>query len=219
MTVSTSPQIAKAKTAPKRALPKRHARAAVLEQEPQPHRWTRADYYKMGELGLLPEKNVELIEGEIIEMSPIHSPHATAVTLLNEVLREVFSKGWVIREEKPLSLGTNSDPQPDLAVVAGKVRDYAQAHPDTAALVIEVAESTLSYDRKRKASLYAKAGIQDYWIINLVNQQVEVHRRPIADKDAPSGFSYGELSIFKDGDKVAPLAKPKAKIAVADLLP
>ena len=213
----TSPQPAKARTEPKRAVPKR--RATVLLQDPQPHRWTRAEYYKMGELGLLPEKNVELIEGEIIEMSPVHSPHVTAVMIANETLRMAFGKGWIVREEKPLSLGTNSDPQPDLAIVVGKLRDYAKAHPRTAALVIEVAESTLAYDRKQKASLYAKAGIQDYWIINLVHCQVEVYRRPMVDEVAPYGFSYGELSIFKTGDKVVPLAKPKIKITVADLLP
>jgi Uma2 family endonuclease len=160
-----------------------------------------------------------LIEGEIIEMSPVYSPHVTGVTLTAEVLRAAFGKGWVIREEKPLSLGLDSDPEPDLAVVSGKPRDYKDAHPTTAALVIEVAESTLGYDRKQKASLYAKAGIPDYWIINLVHRQVEIYRRPLTDATAPYGFSYGGLSIFKEGDVVAPLAKPKAKIAVVDLLP
>jgi Uma2 family endonuclease len=190
---------------------------AQLAPEPHPYRWTRTQYYQMGEL--LAGKRVELIEGEIIEMSPVYSPHVTGVMLTDEVLRAAFGKGWVIREEKPLSLGADSDPEPDLAVVPGKLRDYKDAHPTTAALVIEVSESTLGYDRNQKASLYAKAGIADYWVVNLVHRQVEVYRRPIADAAAPYGFSYGELSIFKEGDTVAPLAKPKVKIAVADLLP
>ena len=173
----------------------------------------------MGEAGLFEGKRVELIEGEIIEMSPIHSPHVTSVTVLDDVLRAVFGKGWVLRVQAPLSLGINSDPQPDFAIVTGKARDYKDAHPTTAALVIEVSETTLGYDRKQKASLYAKAGIQDFWIINLRHRQVEVYRRPIADETAVYGFNYGELSIYKDGDKVAPLVKPKAKMAVTDLLP
>jgi Uma2 family endonuclease len=187
--------------------------------ESRPYRWTREEYYKMGEIGFFEDKRVELIEGEVIEMSPIYSPHATSVTLAGEVLREIFGKGWVIREEKPLSLGANSDPEPDIALVAGKIRDFEKAHPSTAALVIEVADSSLSYDRTRKASLYAKAGIPDYWFLNLQGRQIEVHRRPIADGAAEFGFSYGDKMIFKEGDSVRPLAKPKASIAVADLLP
>lgn len=187
--------------------------------ESKPYRWTREEYYKMGEIGLFDDKRVELIEGEVIEMSPVYSSHATSVTLTGEILREIFGKGWVVREEKLLSLGANSDPEPDIALVAGKIRDFEKAHPSTAALVIEVSDSSLSYDRTRKASLYAKAGIPDYWVLNLFDRQLEVHRRPIADSSAEFGFSYGDKMIFKEGDSVRPLAKPKASIAVADLLP
>lgn len=176
-------------------------------------------YYKMGELGFFDDKRVELIEGRVFEMSPIYSPHATSVTLAGEVLREIFGRGWIVREEKPLSLDANSDPEPDIALVAGKARDFKDAHPTTAALVIEAADSSLSYDRNHKASLYAKAGIADYWIVNLQDRQIEVHRRPIADANAEFGFSYGDKMIFKEGDSVKPLAKPKVSIAVADLLP
>lgn len=186
---------------------------------PRPHRWTREEYYKMGEEGFFQDQRVELIEGEVIEMSPVYAPHATSVTATAEVLRAVFGKGWVIREEKPLGLGINSDPEPDVAVVAGKLGDFKDAHPTTAALVIEVADSSLSYDRTQKASLYAKAGITDYWIVNLQERQIEVHRRPIVDANARFGFGYADKMIFKEGDSVKPLAKPKASIAVADLLP
>src|SRR5215468_2290997 len=158
--------------------------------ESRPYLWTREKYYKMGEIGLFEDKRVELIEGEVIEMSPIYSPHATSVTLAGDVLRAIFGKGWVVREEKPLSLGDDSDPEPDIALVEGKARDFKDAHPTTAALVIEVADSSLSYDRSRKASLYAKAGIPDYWILNLQDRQIEVHRRPISDGASEFGFSY-----------------------------
>jgi Uma2 family endonuclease len=173
----------------------------------------------MGELGYFEGKRVELIEGEVFEMSPIYSPHATSVTLTAEILRQVFGKGWVIREEKPLSLGINSDPQPDVAVVPGKVRDYKDRHPSTASLVIEVADSSLTYDRTYKASLYAKAEIADYWIINIQERQVEVYRRPIITASAEFGFNYANKMVLKEDDSVKPLAKSKARIAVADLLP
>ncbi|HMV50438.1 MAG TPA: Uma2 family endonuclease [Blastocatellia bacterium] len=186
---------------------------------PTPHRWTRDEYYKIGELGFFDGKRVELIEGEVLEMSPVYSPHVTSVVVTADIFRLAFGKGWVIREEKPISLGASSDPEPDIAVVAGKARDYKDAHPTTAALVVEVSDSSLAYDRNEKAGLYAKSGIKDYWIINLPDRQVEVYRRPIADNAAEFGFSYANKMIFKEGKSVAPLAKPKTKIAVAELLP
>jgi Uma2 family endonuclease len=190
-----------------------------LTPEPKVHKWTRDEYYKMGEMGLFEGKHVELIEGEVIEMSPINEPHATSVTLVDDKLHEVFSKGWVIRIQAPLSLGEESDPQPDAAVVVGQARDFKAAHPTTAALVVEVADSLLAYDRKEKASLYAKAGLADYWILNLQNRQLEAHRRPQTDANAEFGFSYAEVLIFEETDSVTPLSAPKAIIAVADLLP
>lgn len=190
-----------------------------LNASPKPYRWTREEYYKLGETDFFADKRVELIEGEVIEMSPMYSPHMTSVTLADDVMREVFGKGWVVRIQGPLSLGTDSDPQPDVAVVAGKTRDFKDAHPSTAALVIEVAVSSLDYDRKQKSSLYAKAGIKDYWIINVEDEQLEVYRRPIADANGIYGFIYAQTLIFKKGDVVKPLAKSKATIAVADLLP
>ncbi len=190
-----------------------------LSADPKPYRWTREEYYKLGEVGILADKNVELIEGEVIEMSPIYSPHATTVTIVQELMSEIFGRGWVVRIQQPLSLGTDSDPQPDIAVVTGKARDFIDAHPTSAALVIEVAVSSLSYDRKQKASLYAKAGIKDYWIANVQDEQLEVYRRPIADGNGEYGFIYAQTLIFKKGDVVKPLAKPKAAIAVGDLLP
>ena len=190
-----------------------------LRADPKPYRWTREQYYKLGEVGILADKNVELIEGKVIEMSPIYSPHATIVTIVQELMSEIFGKGWVVRIQQPLSLGTDSDPQPDIAVITGKARDFMDAHPTSAALVIEVAVSSLSYDRKQKASLYAKAGIKDYWIVNVEDEQLEVYRRPIADANGEYGFSYAQTLIFKKGDVVKPLAKSKVVIAVADLLP
>ena len=183
------------------------------------HQWTVEEYYRMGDASLFEGRHVELIEGEIIDMATMLSPHATSVTLTVEAVREAVGQGWVVRNQMPLRLSDISEPEPDVVVVAGKIRDFKDAHPTTAALVIEVSESTLSYDSKQKASMYAKAGMQDYWIINLVHRQVEIYRRPILDAPAAYGLSYGERGLYQEGDWAAPLALPNAQIAVADLLP
>ncbi len=179
--------------------------------------WTRDEYYKMAELGFFHGKRVELIEGEIIEVSPMKSLHITGISLADEVLREVFAQGFVIRVQAPLSFSGNTEPEPDVAVVKGKIRDFTDAHPKTAELIVEVSDATLRYDRTKKATLYAKNKIQEYWILNVKNRSLEVYRRPIRDKKL--GFVYTEIQILTGKDSVAPLAKPYAKIKVADILP
>jgi Uma2 family endonuclease len=187
--------------------------------EPQVHLWTRDEFYQLGEFGLFKDRPIELIEGRIIEMSPMGAPHIALVTIIGDILREVFGSGYFIRGQGPLDLGELFQPQPDIAVIAGKARDYIKNHPTTAVLVIEVAESSLAYDRTVKTSLYAKAGLADYWIINLIDNQLEVYRQPGADPNARYEVSYGETHILTPGDTVTPLARPEARIAVADLLP
>ena len=163
-------------------------------------------------------QRVELIEGEIVDMSPQMSPHAMAISLTLLELQKAFPDSYV-RMQLPLSFGSSSEPEPDLAVVTGKPRDYPTGHPQTALLVVEVSDSTLRYDRTRKASLYARAGIEDYWVLNLVKKCLEVMRGPVEDGDAEFGWGYASITTLKSGDHVSPLAKPQAAIAVADLLP
>lgn len=188
-------------------------------RHPRPYKWNREEYYKMGDAGFFNRRRVQLVGGEVIETSPVTSQHATSTVLAADVLRDVFGSNWVIRQQAPIAISKFSEPNPDIAVAFGKSRDFKEAHPRTAALVIEVADSTLQYDRNQKASLYAKAGIADYWVVNLQQRRVEVYRRPILDATAKFGFSYANRMIFKEGDTIKPLAKPKAAIAVADLLP
>ncbi len=180
-------------------------------------KWNQEEYYKMAELGFFHGKRVELIEGEIIEMSPMKSPHATSVSLVGEILREIFQKDYFVRSQLPMSFSKNTEPEPDIAVIKGKIRDFAEKHPKTAELIIEVSDATLSYDRTAKAGIYAKNEIQDYWIVNVKNSCLEVYRHPINNKNL--GFVYSERTIFTEKDTVSPLAAPKAKIKVADLLP
>jgi Uma2 family endonuclease len=181
--------------------------------------WTKHEYYKMAEMGLFDGKHVELIEGDVIEMSPMRPPHRTAVVLTGDRLRGVFGAGYFISVQSPFDAGEPSEPEPDIAVIPGNVRDYKVAHPTTAVLIVEVADTSLQYDRIVKASLYAKAGIKEYWIVNLVDNQVEVYRHPVPMLEQTYGFGYTTVTILKTSDTITPLAAPHMTIAVAELLP
>lgn len=188
-------------------------------EEPKQFKWTKSQYHQLAELGLFEGKRTEFLEGEIIEMPTMNSPHATGLTLTDDALRKVFPEGFVIRNQMPLDFDGDFETVPDLAIVKGKTRDFFDSHPQTADLVVEVSDTTLSYDRNRKASLYAKFSIRDYWVLNLKNRKLEVYRTPIEDENAYYGFSFAEKLTFKESDEVSPLANPDAKIKVADLLP
>jgi len=167
----------------------------------------------MAETGILrPDDRVELIDGEILTMAPQKSPHATAVRLAEEALRAAFGQGFEVRPQLPLALTEASEPEPDLAVVAGAPRDYRDAHPSTALLVVEVAESSLPFDRSVKRALYARAGIREYWIVDLAERALEVYRTPQA-------ADYRDHRTLDERDSIAPLASAGAGVAVADLLP
>ena len=180
--------------------------------EIQQHRWTREEYERMSEAGFFhPEARVELIEGIVYDMAPQGSFHSTAFRLTEEALRLVFPD-LEVRGQLPLALGEDSEPEPDLAVVAGGPRDYTHAHPITALLVVEVADQSLLHDQRMKVPIYALHGIPECWILNLRNKTLEVFRDP-------SGETYRNKFVLRAGDSVDPLARPEAVIAVADLLP
>jgi Uma2 family endonuclease len=119
----------------------------------------------------------------------------------------------------PVALDDESEPEPDLVVVAGSPADYDAAHPSRVALAVEVADSSLMFDREHKASAYARAGIADYWIVNLVDRVLEVHRDPVGDPLAVFGWRYRSVTILAPPSTVAPLAVPAGPIAVVDVLP
>jgi Uma2 family endonuclease len=173
----------------------------------------------MADMGLFDGRRVHLIQGEVFEMSPQYGLHAETVTKVDDALRNVFKRGYRVRVQLPLDLGADSDPEPDVAVVAGKPGAYRDAHPTTALLIVEIADSSLDHDRRNKGSLYASAGIADYWIVNLMDRQLEIHRDPQPDAAQPYGFGYADVRILKARDKASPLAAPRAKVAVRGLLP
>jgi Uma2 family endonuclease len=183
-------------------------------------RWTRAEYEQMGEAGILDENDrVELVAGEIVTKMTQKSPHATAVSLGLAALQPVAGARFHVRVQLPLALDPDSEPEPDLAIVAGQPRDYRDAHPTSAVLVVEVSDTSLAFDRTWKMSIYARAGIPDYWIINLQDRLLEVYREPAPDAAAVVGYAYRQRLSFGLGDGVTLLAIPGATVAVRDLLP
>jgi Uma2 family endonuclease len=192
----------------------------IASVRPQTRLWTRDEYHRAADLGLFgPEERLELLEGEIIrKVCPQSMPHASAIVLTAEILRDVFGSGYHIREEKPIVLTDLSEPEPDIFVVCGTARQ-SPGHPTpaTAALVIEVSETTLAFDRAEKADAYARSGIANYWILNLRGRCLEVRRDP-----GPTGegeYGYRLLQIIAADGTVAPLAQPESGIAVAEMLP
>lgn len=192
--------------------------SATVMRPPPVKKWSVAEFHRLGDAGLFEGQNLILVDGEFLEMPPPNPPHDMALLLLDALIRACFPTGYTVRTQMSLVLGQRTDPLPDLAVVAGSPRDYVQK-PTTAVLVAEVADSSLDYDTGDKASLYAAAGIADYWVVDLVNRQLVVMRDPVADATARHGSRYSTVNTFGAGQSVAPLAAPPASVAVADLLP
>lgn len=183
-------------------------------------RFKRVEYDRLTELGFFqPDERLELLDGRLILREPQKSPHATAVSLALRTLQAAFGPAWTVRSQLPIALDDESEPEPDIAVVPGDPRDYLRAHPSHPALIVEVADSSLALDRRFKAHLYARAGITDFWIVNLVDGVVEVSRAPVAAEAAPYGWRYAAVVVARPGDFVTPLGAPHTRVAVADLLP
>ncbi len=182
-------------------------------------RWRREEYDRLVDLGAFHGEPIELIGGELIVAEPQGSYHASAVSAADYALRAALAGGWIVRAQAPVSLDDESEPEPDLAVVPGRPADYRHAHPARPALAVEVAESSLRFDRERKGSLYARAGVPEYWIVNLVDRVLEVYRDPAPDPSASFGWGYRSVERLTDAARVTPIAVPAAAIAVADLIP
>lgn len=189
----------------------------TLHVKPRP--FTVEEYARMGQAGVFrPDERVELIEGEILAMSPQNRPHASRTARLTTLLVRAFGDTHEIRVGLPLTLGEYSEPEPDFAVVSLLEADRAPRHPAGADLVIEVSDASLPFDRAEKASLYAKAGISDYWILNLRGSRLEVRRHPEPDPDSLYGFNYSTVEVYTAGQMVSPLAFPERSFQVSELL-
>jgi Uma2 family endonuclease len=158
-------------------------------------KWTRLEYDRLVEAEILgPEDRIELLGGQMIVKEPQYSPHATAIQLVQRALDRAFGRGWSVRPQLPIALAEDSEPEPDVCVVQGDPRDYRDAHPERPVLIVEVSLSHLGFDREHKGTLYARAGIADYWIVNLADRRVEIYREPMPDGAASFGWRYDAQS-------------------------
>jgi Uma2 family endonuclease len=193
---------------------------AMARYETRTRRFSRAEYEKLIELGVFqPGEAIELIGGELMVAEPQGAAHYTAIRKTAKALEGAFGPGWDVRTQGPIGLDEDSEPEPDVAVVPGDPGDYGRAHPSRPALTVEVAESSLGADRRRKGSLYARAGLPDYWVLNLVDRVLEVYREPAPDSAAPFGWRYARREVFDASGRATPLAAPGSSIPVAHLLP
>jgi Uma2 family endonuclease len=180
-------------------------------------RWSRDQYRKLVEQGHFDGTRVELIRGEIVEMSPINWPHQLAKIKVARLLQAAFAGAAWVNEQGPLA-AAGSEPQPDAAVIAGRPEDYTD-HPQTALLVVEVADTTLNYDLTEKAELYATARVPEYWVLDLNARQLHVLRDPGPLPSNLDAVAYRAHATLGPLDTVSPLAAPNSPLTVSDLLP
>jgi hypothetical protein len=178
------------------------------------HRFSVQAYYRMAETGVLhPDARVELLDGEIIDMSPIGPPHGGVVNRLLRLFARISSARVLVTVQNPVHLDDYSEPQPDLMLLKPAPDDYSTRHPgpEDVLLLIEVAASSLAYDRGTKLPAYGRAGISEVWIVNLEDETIEVYREP-------NLAGYASTTLLRPGDKARPLAFPDAAVDMADLL-
>lgn len=182
-------------------------------------RMTRVRYDRLIDAGIFgPEDRVELLDGLLVAGEPQGRRHAAVVVLVRAALERAFGRAYHVREEKPIALDDRSEPEPDVVVVPGTPRDYLDAHPSRPVLLVEVAETSLAIDRLRKGSLYARAGVADYWVVNLVEEVLEVYREPLMARSG-ADWKFDSVRLLRRNATITPLAAPRARIRVSALLP
>ena len=189
--------------------------AVVTEYAPNKRKFTVAEYYRMAEVGILrPDERVELIEGEIIVMAPIGPGHSGEVNRLNRQFSRLDNDRFMVHVQNPVQLGDGSEPEPDVAILRYRADYYGTAHPTPADvfLIIEVADSSLEYDRDVKAHIYGRNDIPETWVKNLPEDCIERFTEP-----GPDG--YAQHTVHHRGEKLTPVSLPDMELAVDDLLP
>lgn len=176
--------------------------------------FSAAEYHRMAEAGILSEDDrVELIEGEVVQMSPIGSRHAACVDRLSTLFHQHVGRAAIVRVQGPVRLGEYSEPQPDLALLRPRNDFYAQGHPTPAdiLLLVEVAETSQGYDRDVKLPLYARAGVPEVWLVDLVENAIYVYCQP-------QGGVYKEVRQARRGESLAPRMLPHVALDVEAIL-
>lgn len=186
------------------------------------YQFSPEQYRRMGELGILgSDAHVELLEGVVVTMSPIGPAHAYTTQRIYDLVAARLPAGWTARMQSPITF-ERSEPQPDLAIVRGSQADFKRRHPHSAevGLIVETSDASLDIDRAEKGPIYAAAGIPIYWIINLIQRQVEVYSNPIPATDAaPARYAHEEVFGENDTAPIVLDGQTAIQIAVRDLLP
>lgn len=181
---------------------------------PTKHRFTAVEYHRMGETGVLPpDARVELLNGEIIDMSPIGPFHGGVTNYLIEVFSAAAKGRWKLSVQNPAQLDAHSEPRPDVALLRPAGDFYRRKHPgpEDVFLLIEVADSSLEQDREQKLPAYGRAGIPEVWIVNLKDLVVEIYREPHFEGSVAK-------NVLSSGDQARPLAFPDVSVDVGELL-
>jgi len=177
-------------------------------------RFTVDDYHRMAEAGILAaDDRVELLDGRIVQMTPIGPAHAGCVAALTQLLGPAIGPDALLWVQNPVRLGTRSEPQPDLAVLRARTDSYRSAHPEAAdiLLLIEVADRSAEFDREVKLPLYARAAVPEVWLVHLPSQQVETYREP-------TGERYGKTHLAGRGEVLTPILLPGVRLPVDRIL-
>jgi Uma2 family endonuclease len=189
---------------------------ADLDKPKQIRTWTTEEYYAMGAAGLFgPEERTELLDGIIYIMSPIVPPHAVCVSEIAVLLQKKFGARYFVNSQNPIHLNDRSEPQPDVFVAVGNSRKYRLQHPtaDEVVIIVEVSDTSVSFDRRINALAYASANIPEFWLFNLSNATLEIHRDPTENS------GYQSRQILTGADHISPLSRPDLSFAVSDMLP
>jgi Uma2 family endonuclease len=190
--------------------------SSAWSSEPEPRRWSRDEFYRMAECGVLaPDERLELVEGMLFRMPRISPPRAVAIMKSLNALQSAFGPGFFVARYFPVVVGEDTELYPELSVLEGEPEDYLNDGDVTPALVLDVRQAESTYNSKKKAELYAQAGIQDYWMLNVSRRELEVRRR--AQQDTDPGFA--PATTHETDAPVAPLAAPSGCIKLSDLLP
>ena len=186
----------------------------AIDVVPTRRLFTRDEYHRMGETGIFSEKDrVELIRGEIVEMSPPGRRHRAFVDNLNGLLAVRLAGRAIVSVQNPVALTDDTEPQPDLQVLRRRSIPYKdrEAWADDVLLLVEIADRSLAYDRTTKLRIYAEAGIPEYWVVDCAAEAIEVYRRPVGDR-------YGDVSRVADAaDATTPQAFPDISLPLAEI--
>jgi hypothetical protein len=185
---------------------------AMLDLQTLPREWLRplkrTEYEQMVEAGLFVDEPIELLDGFLVFMTPIGDAHVELVDRLTELFILALHGRFRVRSQGPFALSDASEPEPDIGIYP--LRDYSEGHPSEALLIIEVADSSLAKDRRIKGPLYAREGVLEYWIVDVVGQAIEVHT-------VPENGRYTKIMRHVRGETIAPLVFPEARVDIEKL--